>query len=99
MIAILGHKDAILYEAEIPQLKKTSMIIDYLVAFAALDKIDAESSINSNLYLSLLKSAHECHLYGYTTFSGIRFLLMSAEKIRNEDQVRNFFTALHKMVI
>ena len=98
MFAILGHKDAILYEVELHQLKKSPLIIDYLVAFAALDKIDTESSINSNLYLSLLSKTNDCYLYGYSTFSGVRMLLMTQSK-KNEDTVRDFFSQAHKLLI
>ena len=53
---------------------------------------------NPSLYLSLLDKTKDCFLYGYITFSGLRFLLMS-ETARNEDSVKEFFQNAQKLII
>ncbi len=45
---------------------------------------------NPSLYLSQLDKTKDCFLYGYITFGGIRFVLMS-ETLRNDDSVKEFF--------
>ena len=97
MFLIIGKNDVPLYEASLGTVKKDNGHLNQFIIHAALDIVDEEAPLSSNMYLRTVDKFNDLYVSAYVTAANVRLMLV--HDTRNEDGIRNFFIDVHENLV
>ena len=97
MFLIIGKNDVHLYEASLGTVKKDIGHLNQFIIHSALDIVDEEAPLSSNMYLRTVDKFNDLYVSAYVTAANIRLMLVHDTK--NEDGIKNFFIDVHENIV
>jgi trafficking protein particle complex subunit 2 len=97
MFLIIGKNDVPLYEASLGTVRRDIGHLNQFIIHAALDIVDEEAPLSSNMYLKTVDKFNDLYVSAYVTAANVRLMLVHDTK--NEDGIKNFFIEVHENIV